>query len=471
MALAQTSRVSDSPRRYQDVSYWLSSAGPLAPRPPLDGSIRADVAILGAGFTGLWTAIELLRREPGLKVVILEREIAGFGASGRNGGWCTADLNASLTLLTRRFGAAGARAVQQAMYGAVDEVGRAAAEEGIDADFDKAGVLMLARGRHQVPAVEAAYREYAEAGFGDRYQLLDQAACAERVAVDRAEAGLYSADGAVVHPGKLVRGLAEAVERRGGIIHEKTAVTRYTTGARPSLVTDRGTVSADVVVLAGEAYLTELPPLHRRLLPIYSLIVMTEPVSDSQLAEIGWRRRLCLASMRLTIDYLSRTQDGRILFGGRGAPYNFGSAIKPQTERHAPTHAMLRSMFADWFPSLASVPFSHAWGGVLGMPRDWIPSFSYDRGQGVAIAGGYTGHGVATSNLAGRVLADLITGRRTELTELPLVGHRSPTWEPEPIRWLGARIVQTGLARVDGRAERSDRPPTGRSLAERLSRH
>jgi len=248
-------------------------------------------------------------------------------------------------------------------------------------------------------------------------------------------------------------------------------VTGFTAGSRPALRTARGDVTARSIVLAGEAYLTELPRLRRRLLPVYSLIVLTEPVATETWAQIGWRERECVASMKLTIDYLSRTDDGRILMGGRGAPYNYGSAIRPQTERHAETHAGLRRMLAEWFPVLREVRFSHAWGGVLGVPRDIIPSVSFDRRRGIALAAGYAGHGVATANLAGRTLADLVTGRDTELTRLPLVNHHSPSWEPEPLRWLGVRAVQRGLARVDSRAERTGRPPTGRSLAERLSRH
>lgn len=456
---------------YEEAGYWLASAGPIVPRPALEGGLRADVAILGAGFTGLWTALYLLRREPGLKVVVLEREVAGFGASGRNGGWCTSDLNASLGLLARRFGREGAVAVQRAMYEAVDEVQAAASVEGLDAEYEKAGVLMVARGDHQLAALEAAAREYEAFGFGDHHRLLRPAEAAAVVDVEGARGGLYSPDTAALHPGRLVRGLAEAVERRGAVLYERTPVTAYRSGRRPELIAAGGSVHADVVVLAGEAYLTRFRPLHRRLLPLYSLVVMTEPLEPALLAAVGWTRRVCLASMRLTVDYLSRTRDGRVLFGGRGAPYNFASAIRPRTERHAATHEMLRRMFADWFPSLAGVRFSHAWGGVLGMPRDWIPSITYNRERGLAMAGGYTGHGVATSNLAGRALADLITGARTELTELPLVGHRSPSWEPEPLRWLGARAVQRGLRRVDARAERTGRAPSGRTLAERLARH
>ena len=453
-------------------SYWLESAGSLAPRAPLLESTRADVAILGAVLTGLWTAYELLRREPSLRVVILEREIAGFGASGRNGGWCSSELNASMRLLSARFGRDQAVAVQRAMYATVDEVARVCVDEGIDADFEKGGMLLVARGPQQVPALDAAEADYRQVGLPDHYARLDAAALAQRVQIEGAVAALFSPHCAVVHPGKLVRGLARAVERRGGVIYEQTEVTGFDTEeGGPRLRTAHGDVRADTIVLAGEAYLTELRPLRRRLLPVYSLIVMTEPLPEQAWAQIGWKNRECMASMRLTIDYLSRTVDGRILFGGRGAPYNFGSGINPETEHHARTHDALRRMLLEWFPAARGVQTTHAWGGVLGVPRDIIPSFTYDRGRGVAIAAGYAGHGVATTNLAGRTLADLITGRDSELVHLPLANHRSPEWEPEPLRWLGVRAVQVGLARVDARAERTGQAPTGRSLAERLSRH
>jgi glycine/D-amino acid oxidase-like deaminating enzyme len=453
-------------------SYWLESAGSLAPRAPLREPTRADVAILGAGLTGLWTAYELLRREPSLRVVILERESAGFGASGRNGGWCSSELNASIGLLRQRFGTAAAVAVQRAMYDTVDEVARVCAAEGIDADYHKGGMLLVARGPQQVPALDAAEADYRQVGLPDHYSRLHADELARRVRIAGAVEALFSPHCAVVHPGKLVRGLALAVERRGGIIHEQTEVTAYDTEhAGPRLRTANGDVRADTIVLAGEAYLTQLRHLRRRLLPVYSLIVLTEPLPESAWREIGWKGRECMASMRLTIDYLSRTADGRILFGGRGAPYNFGSAINPETEHHKRTHDALRKMLAEWFPAAGDARTTHAWGGVLGVPRDIIPSFTYDRGRGLAMAAGYAGHGVATTNLAGRTLADLITGRDSELTHLPLANHRSPEWEPEPLRWRGVRAGQVGLARVDARAERTGLAPTGRTIAERLSRH
>jgi glycine/D-amino acid oxidase-like deaminating enzyme len=225
------------------------------------------------------------------------------------------------------------------------------------------------------------------------------------------------------------------------------------------------------VVLSGEAYLTELPRLHRQLVPLWSLIVLTEPLSEAQWAEIGWANRELLASTRLSIDYLSRTADGRILFGGRGAPYRFGSPIRREYDLHAPTHERLRGFVREWFPVLRDIRFTHAWGGPLGMPRDWHPTMAFDPSTGIATARGYIGHGVSTTNLAGRTLTDLITGERSPLTELPLVNHRSPNWEVEPFRWIGVRYAQWALGRLDERTARTGQPPSGRSLAEWVSRH
>jgi glycine/D-amino acid oxidase-like deaminating enzyme len=457
------------------VSFWLETSGDdLTPRPALDGSIDADVAILGAGLTGLWTAYYLAKRDPSLQIVVVEREVAGFGASGRNGAWCAPDLNISMSRLERLHGFDAARRMQQATYDAVDEVGRACAEEGIDAGFHKGGEILVARGPQGVPSLEEGMAEYRRFGFGDRYRLLDAAELAERVRVAGAVRALVTDDAAVVHPGRLTRGLARTVERLGVRIVEGTGVTDVRpkdASGRATLVTPVGDVSAPVVVLAGEAYLTELPGLRRQLTPIYSLIVLTEPIPDAHWAEIGWRNREVVASTRLSVDYLSRTEDGRILFGGRGAPYRLGGRIRPEYDLHAATHERLRGFVREWFPVLRDVRFTHAWGGPLGMPRDWHPTMAYDPATGIATSRGYIGHGVSTTNLGGRVLTDLITGSPSDLTSLPLVNHRSRAWEPEPFRMIGIRYAQWALGRLDDRIARTGRPPTGRSLAERIASH
>lgn len=465
-------------KNYASYSFWLETCGDdLTPRAPLDGSIDVDVAILGAGYTGLWTAYYLLRRQPSLRVAVVEAEIAGFGASGRNGGWCSAGFPVTAGELARRYGPERTRALLAAMRESVDEVGRVAEAEGLDIDYVKSGTLRIARGPHQEPMLDQALATYERLGIAEHYTRLDAAQVAERVRITNVRGALYSPDCAVIHPGKLVRGLARVVERLGGTIYEQTRVTAFeprkagVPGSRPRLITERGDVRADVVVLCGEAYLSRLPGLRRQLIPVYSLIVLTEPLSDAQWAEIGWENRETIGSHRFSVDYLSRTRDGRIVFGGRGAPYHFGSRIEDSYDRHEPTHQMLRRMTLEWFPMLRGIRFTHHWGGPLGMPRDWMPTMSYDRATGIATARGYTGQGVATSNLSGRVLADLICDTPSPLRVLPVIGHRSPDWEPEPLRWLGVRYVQRGFARLDEQAERTGRPPSGRSLVERLGRH
>ena len=465
-------RADSGDRDYHSYSFWLETAGEeLAPRPSLSGPTEADVAILGAGFTGLWTAYYLLRREPSLRVVVLESEIAGFGASGRNGAWCNSAFPVTPGELVRRFGAEATRGLLIEMRGAVDEIGRVAGTEGIDAQYFRGGQLRVARGQAQVPAIKDAYEAARVLGLEEDLQVLSAEETARRVRITGAEGSLYNPHCATIHPARLARGLARAVERLGGEIFENTTVTDFEAGAGPRLVTDVGDVRAGAIVLAGEAYLARLRKLRRQVLPIYSLIVLTEPLSEAQWAEIGWEGRECVASNRYTVDYLSRTADGRILFGGRGAPYHYGSRIEDEYDLHEATHEMLRNTAREWFPAIEGARFTHAWGGPLAMPRDWMPTMSYDPAQGVATARGYTGQGVATANLSGQTLADLILGRDTAVTRLPTVNHEPRSWEPEPLRWLGARYVQRGLMRVDDRAEQTGEPPTGKTLAERLGSH
>ncbi len=456
-------------RDYARVSYWLESCGDdLTPRAPLDGSIDADVAILGAGYSGLWTAYYLQRARPDLRVAILEAEIAGFGASGRNGAWCTSGFPAGPDLLADRYGRDAAVEVHGAMVETVDEIGRVLREESIDADYARDGEISVAVGEHQLPALDATLRSYEALGLDGFMTRLDRREAREKLRVAGVAGALFHPATAAVHPGKLVRGLARVVERRGAAIYEQTPVTEVVTGGAPRLRTATGDVRAPVVVLAGESYLTRLAPMHRSLMPVYSLIVLTEPIDDDRLAAIGWTHRAVAYSQALTVDYLSRTADGRILFGGRGAPYHFGSRIADEYDLHAPTHERLRRSVAEWFPDLRGIRCTHAWGGPVAVPRDWTPSVTFDRATGVAGLYGYTGEGVAASNLAARALTDLVLDRDSALRALPFVGHSARRWEPEPLRWLAARYVGRAAARVDRRAERTGRPPSGRTIVERL---
>ena len=459
-------------KNHASFSFWLETCGDdLTPRPAMSGSVDVDVAILGAGYSGLWTAYYLLQRRPSLKIAIVEKEIAGFGASGRNGSWCTCHFPVSLGHIAEHHGRDSARALYRAMAGAVDEVGRVAAAEGFDIHFGKGGAMTVARGPHQLPSVRETHAEYEGLGLGDRVQLLDKAQTEARIRIAGVHGAIYYKDAAMIHPGRLVRGLARAVERRGATIYEQTEVTDFTTGRHPALHTTRGDVRAKTIVLAGEAYLTRLKKLRRVLVPVYSLMTLTEPLTWADWAVIGWKNRECIDSSRLTIEYISKTIDGRILFGGRGAPYHFGSRIEDEYDRHEPTIRMFRDSVRTWFPRLKDVRFSHAWGGPLGAPRDFMPTMAYDPALGCATARGYVGNGVATTNLSGRVLADLITGVKSEITTLPCVNHRSPNWEPEPFRFLGVHYVQRAYAQIDAKAERTGIAPSGKTLAERLTRH
>jgi glycine/D-amino acid oxidase-like deaminating enzyme len=457
-------------RDYSTYSFWLEDLGePLTPRRALQSSSDVDVAILGGGYSGLWTAYYLLLQEPALRVAVVDKEIAGFGASGRNGGWCSPNFPVTAGALEKRFGAEAARTLLLAMRASVDEVGRVCSEEKIDARFHKGGVLTLARGRHQLPGIRSAYAAYERLGLGSRYRLLSAAEATERIRVTGVHGGLYTPDGASLHPARLVRGLARAVEARGGIIYEQTAVTGFKAG---SLITAGGELRAKrAIVLAGEAYLTRLHRLHRTLLPVYSLISMTEPLSAGQWSQIGWQNGESVASTRKTVVYLTKTADGRVLFGSRGARYVFGSKITDQQDTHEATMKMIQRSFAEWFPQLAGIGFTHAWGGPLGMPRDWMPAVRFDAGSRIGAIMGYTGQGVSTSNLSGRLLAGLITKRATGLETLPLAQRRSPDWEMEPLRWLVVRYMQSAFQRIDEAAEGGRARPVDARLAEYLGRH
>jgi glycine/D-amino acid oxidase-like deaminating enzyme len=396
----------------------------LAPRPALDGDTTADVAIVGAGFTGLWTAHHLVRAEPGLRVVVVERAIAGFGASGRNGGWCSALFPASEASLARRHGRAAALAMGAAMRDTVDEVGKAVSEEGIACDWVKGGTIALARTPAQLR------RARADGGF------LTAAESSALLGATRVLGASYTPDCARIQPARLVRGLARAVERRGVTIHERTAATAI--GPR-RVVTDRGVVTARAVIRATEAWSARLAP--RSVVPVYSLIVATRPLPSSFWDAAGLAGGQTFTDHRHLIVYGQRTADDRLVFGGRGAPYHWRSQIAPAFDRDPKVFAGLRAAARDLFPALTEDDFTYAWGGPLGIPRDWHAGVGLGA-DGVGWAGGYVGDGVGTSHLAGRTLAALVLGRPDPVTQLPWVGHRSRRWEPEPLRWL---LVNAGL--------------------------
>jgi glycine/D-amino acid oxidase-like deaminating enzyme len=426
---------------WERLSLWHDSVDTdWTPRAALSGDIEADVAIVGAGFTGLWTAHYLAEADPSLRIVVLEAETAGYGASGRNGGWCSALFPASLGTLASMKDRDAALAQHRAMRETVDEVVRVAAAEGIDADIAKGGTISLARSRAQLRRARA---EVADARAWDRdeddVRLLDKAEARSVLRGSRTIGATYTPDCAAIHPARLVRGLADAVERRGVTIHEQTPVRSIAPGRAH---TGLGDVRARTILRATEGYTATLKGEDRTMVPVYSLIIATEPLSAATWDEIGLARRETFSDHRHLIIYGQRTADDRLVFGGRGAPYHLGSRIKPEFDRDERVFARLYATLVDLFPVLEGTRVTHAWGGALGIPRDWCASVGLDRATGLGWAGGYVGDGVSTTNLAGRTLRDLVLERDTELTRLPWVGHRSPAWEREPLRWLG---INAGL--------------------------
>ncbi|MBV9870577.1 MAG: FAD-dependent oxidoreductase [Frankiaceae bacterium] len=437
-------------------SLWLETCGDdLTPRPPMTASLSADVAIVGAGFTGLWTAHHLLREDPTLRVVLVERHVAGWGASGRNGGWCSALFPVPWTRIARDHGPDAARRMERALQEVVDEIGEWCRRNGVDADYVKGGTLTLARGPAQLARLRAE-------GSG---QWLDAEEATRRVAAAGVDGGVFNRHCAAIHPGRLVRGLARVVEAQGATIFEGTMAT----GVHPGrVVTRAGTLRANIVVRATEGYTADIPDSHRLLAPVWSLIIATEPLPHSVWSQIGWRERETLADERHLIIYAQRTADDRIVFGGRGAPYRFGSQTTGSAG-HSATYAGLESALHELLPQTNGAAITHRWGGVIGVPRDFMPSVTLDRASGLAWAGGYVGDGVACTALAGQTLADLILGHDTDRTTLPWVGHKWRRWEPEPLRWLGVRGMTALMASADRAEARTGRPSRRAALLDRLT--
>jgi glycine/D-amino acid oxidase-like deaminating enzyme len=402
------------------------------------------VVVVGGGLTGLWTAYYLA---PHRRVVVVEARTVGYGASGRNGGWCSALFPASAASLAALPGSSPelARAQHEAMRATVDEVGEVVAAEGIDCGFAKGGTVVMARSAAQLARARREVEE-AHAWGRDEVGFLDAVAASERLRARGVVGATYTPDCAAVQPLALVRGLAEACERRGVTIVEDTPATRLSPGL---VTTTSGQVRARHVVRATEAWTATLPDSARSVIPVYSLVVATEPLPAATWAEIGLERRETFSDHRHLVIYGQRTADDRLVFGGRGAPYHLGSRIRPDFDRDERVWRRLRETLIDLFPVLADVEVTHRWGGPLGIARDWCASVGLDPDTGLGWAGGYVGDGVSTTNLAGRTLRDLVLGRQTALTRLPWVGHRSRRWEPEPLRWLGVNAALRAMTWAD----------------------
>lgn len=448
--------MSPAPSVTDNGSLWLDSLEklPMA-EPPRRLPHQVDVAIVGGGYTGLWTAYYLKRQQPDLDIAVFEAVTVGFGASGRNGGWCMGLAWGIDGLLakpdTRRTGLD----LLNAMHDTVDEVGRVCQAENIDCHYAKGGTLTVATLPFRVPALQEHVRQLHALGYTeDDYVWLDESTARARIGCSRNHGAVYTSHCAAVHPARLVRGLGDTVRGMGVRIFELTPVEDIAPGR---VQTAAGTVRAEVVLRATEGYSDSLASQKRQILPLYSMMVATEPLPAPVWEQIGLKRRETFGDGRRVVIYGQRTLDDRLAFGGR-AGYYFGSKMLPVIDPSEPMLDRVEANLRDLFPQIERYSITHRWGGLMGAPRHWRPCVSFDRASGLGVAGGYVGEGVAASNLAGRILADLVGGQSTGLTRLGWVNDTARRWEPEPLRWLGARALRFLASRADRAEFRSNRP-------------
>lgn len=448
-----------------DISFWFRDTGMPHRRPALPGPIDVDVAIVGAGLTGLWTAYYLATSAPELTIAVVEKHFAGFGASGRNGGWLSGEPAGQFRRYAKTHGTDSARAMQQNMFSTIDEVLSISKQENIHADIEKDGLIHVATNDAQLDRLKHHVEELRAQGWGpEDLQTLSPAEVSARVNVAGARGGFWTPHCARIHPTKFTLGLAEAVERLGVTIYEGTSAESIEAGA---VHTSRGTVSAKHIVRALEGYTDSLQGHRRKLMPMNSSMIITEPLPQSIWDEIGWRGAELVGDMGHSFAYSHRTEDGRIALGGRGVPYNYASSFDPNGTTANKAVGQLMDKMVSMFPAVSRSSVQHTWSGVLGVPRDWCAAVNFDKRTGIASAGGYVGHGLAGTNLAARTLRDLILGHDTDLAHLPWVGRHVRRWEVEPIRWVGASTLYAAYRYADRKENASSQPTT--ALAARLA--
>ena len=417
--------------------FWLLDAPP--PRRSLRGARACSLAVIGGGFSGLWTALLAKERYPERSVVLLEGNRIGWAATGRNGGFCEASLTHGEDNGLARF-PAEFDVLQRLGAENLDAIEASVRRYGIDCDFERTGALSVATSEYQVSSLR-------EAGG----MFLDTDAVRAEVDSPTYLAGLWDTEGcAIIHPAKLAWGLAAACERLGVRIYERTPATGLASSAEGVLIRTRnGVVAARKAALGTSAF----PSLIRRLrpytVPVYDYVLVTSPLSAAQLASIGWRNRQGIGDSGHQFHYYRLTADNRILFGGYDAIYHFGRAIRSGYDQRPATFAKLASHFFETFPQLEDVSFTHRWGGAIDTCSRFCAFFGTAHHGHVAYALGYTGLGVGASRFGARVMLDLLSGSRTELTSLEMVRRKPIPFPPEPLAYLGIQATRWSLAQAD----------------------
>lgn len=433
---------------------WRDSVEQMPNCDSLAAPKHSDVVIVGAGFTGLWTALALKELDPSTAVTVLEAARIGSGASGKNGGWASALLPVALPAIDHDHGPGAARLAATIIHSAAADLHKWATAQGVSGE--PGGMVYLARNAPQAHRLVEEITTFHRYGLTEYdYRWLDAADAFSRVHATRVHGGLYSPHCAAVNPMLLLHALASQCLKAGVVIRENTPVVEI----RPHAARTRsGAVRGEVIIRATEAYTPRFEAGHRCVAPIYSLVVATQPLAAEQWTEIGLATRECFTDGRRAVIYGQRTADDRLVFGGRGAPYHWGSRTSAAYDQHRRTHRKVVETLWDLFPSLIGTPISHCWGGAVAVSRDWYPSISFDPHTALGSAGGYAGDGVTFAYLAGQTLAELILGRDSPRTQAPWVNHASPTWEVEPLRWLGINAAVALSLWADRAEDRRDRP-------------
>lgn len=448
-------------------SYWQDSAPAGDACATLSGDSRADIAIVGGGFVGLWTALAIKQHEPDCRVVVLEQDICGGGASGRNGGFVMSWWPKIASL--RAFcDPDQALALGRAAESAISEIGAFCREHAIDAHFTQKGWLWTATTPAHVDSWDGTLKACAALGVAP-FQRVEAGELRRRTGSPTHLAGVFEASNATVQPFALVQGMRRVALRAGVVIHENTAVQRIEPGAPVRLVTAGGTVSAGRVVLATNAWSAAIPELGRLFTPVNSSVVVTRPLG-AQLDAIGWTGGESITDSQLLVDYYRTTRDGRIAFGKGTGALSWGSAIDGRFSEDAESIALTRADLFATYPMLDRDAPTDAWSGPIDRTYDSLPVLGHLKGQPDILYGiGWSGNGVGPSRLGGRILASLALGRDDAWARSPLVGRRCKTFPPEPFRYVGGRMVRRAVIRKERAELRGDTPAALDRMLARLA--
>ena len=438
-------------------SLWRDAViNDAAPREKLCSDIETDVAIIGAGFSGLWTAYYIKKLMPNSKIVIIDANEVGFGASGRNGGWCSGFMPNSIDELAELHGREAAIDMYRQSFATLDEIKSVLVNENIDCDFHRGGTICGATNSVQASRVTNEITKFHDFGFTeDDIRQLSQTEVEHRINISNLQLASYTPHCAVIHPAKLVDGLARAIEKLGVKIYENSPVTQYQSGF---IKTDHVTCRAQLIIRATEGFTSSIKTHRRTLAPLYSYMIATSPLTESQLQTLGWKNRETYHDARNMIIYCQLTADKRIAFGGRGAPYHFASRVKPSYDTHPLIHEKICNSMRKIFEKIGDLEITHKWGGPLGVPRNWNPSVNFDARSGLGSLGGYVGDGVAASNLAARTMAHLIAEDNHELTQLCWANNQSRKWEVEPLRYFGINGLLKISESIDAYESKTNSP-------------